>query len=186
MTGRSLHDGDFTPLPLRIDAVPVGTAGGLLGMTLCPGQPPWNAFDSGRTRDMETDLMSIRTWGASILVSLMEAEEMRGYGVHEIPVHACRLGLQHMHLPIADMHVPEQDFETAWHSAGPLLHAELHRGGRIVLHCYAGLGRTGTVAARLLVEAGLTPGEAINCVRAARPGTIQTRLQELHVHTFRS
>lgn len=181
----SLHD-DTTPTPLRIDAVPVGTAGGLLGMTLCPGQPPWDAGDSRPTRDLEADLLSIRSWGARILVSLMEAAEMRAFGVHEIPLHTRRLGLEHVHLPIADMHVPEQDFEHAWRDAGPRLHGELQRGGRVVLHCYAGLGRTGTIAARLLVEAGMTPEEAVRSVRAARPGTIQTRLQELHVHTFRS
>lgn len=181
---RSLHDGDFTPLPLHIDAVPVWQAGGLLGMTICPGQPPWNGFDLGRERDLDADITAIRAWGANILVSLMEGEEMREYGVHDIPLRARKLGIQHLHLPIPDMHVPEQEFEMAWRHAGPALHQELQRGGKIVLHCYAGLGRTGTIAARMLVEAGMTPEEAINRVRAARPGTIQTRLQEQHVHTF--
>ena len=181
---RSLHNGDFTPLPLHIDAVPVWQAGGLLGMTICPGQPPWNGFDVSRERDLEADIVAIRSWGANILVSLMEGEEMREYGVHEIPQRARKLGIQHLHLPIPDMHVPEQEFEAAWRHAGPALHQELQRGGKIVLHCYAGLGRTGTIAARILVESGLTPEEAINRVRAARPGTIQTRMQEQHVHTF--
>lgn len=186
MPGHSLHDGDFTPLPLHIDAVPVWQAGGLLGMTICPGQPPWNCFDASRERDLDADIAAIRAWGANILVSLMEVEEMREYGVHEIPQRARKLGMQHLHLPIMDMHVPEQDFERIWHHTGPMLHQELQRGGKIVLHCYAGLGRTGTIAARMLVESGLTPEEAIGRVRAARPGAIQTRLQEMHVHKFQS
>ena len=43
------------------------------------------------------------------------------------------------------------------------------------------MGRTGTVAARLLVELGEEPDAAIQRVRAARRGTIQTAAQEAHV-----
>jgi ADP-ribosyl-[dinitrogen reductase] hydrolase len=171
---------------LRIDAVSIWEAGGQLGMTICPGQPPWGVFDRGAARDLAADIAAIRDWGTSILVSLMEIEEMRDYGVEDIPRQARAAGIQHVQLPILDMHVPEQDFESAWVDTGPLLHRELQRGGRVVLHCYAGLGRTGTIAARMLVESGLSPDEAIRRVRTARPGTIQTRMQELHVRTFGS
>jgi ADP-ribosyl-[dinitrogen reductase] hydrolase len=51
-------------------------------------------------------------------------------------------------------------------------------GGRIVLHCRGGLERTGTIAARLLVEFGLDSRAAIAAVRQARPGAIQTREQD--------
>jgi protein-tyrosine phosphatase len=37
------------------------------------------------------------------------------------------------------------------------------------------------VAARLLVEAGLTPLQALNAVRRARPGTVETIPQEQYV-----
>ncbi|MBI1732610.1 MAG: dual specificity protein phosphatase family protein, partial [Gammaproteobacteria bacterium] len=167
---RLLPDDGDPAVPLHIDAVPVWRAGGLLGMTICPGQPPWGVFDRGAARDMAADIAAIRTWGATILVSLMEIEEMREYGVHDIPWRARSAGMQHVHLPIMDLHVPEQDFEAAWREAGPILHRELQRGGRVMLHCYAGLGRTGTIAARMLVESGLTPYEAIHMVRTARPG----------------
>ena len=54
-------------------------------------------------------------------------------------------------------------------------------GGHFVLHCWAGLGRTGTVAARLLVELGADPAAAIDLVRGSRPGAIQSLQQEVHV-----
>ncbi|MDP7292161.1 MAG: hypothetical protein QF497_08015, partial [Verrucomicrobiota bacterium] len=54
-------------------------------------------------------------------------------------------------------------------------------GESIVLHCKGGLGRTGTIAARLLVELGMTPGNAILAVREARPGAIETSAQETYV-----
>ena len=57
----------------------------------------------------------------------------------------------------------------------------LSEGGRVVLHCRGGIGRTGTIAARLLVEFGVAPEEAIRMVRRARPGTIETMAQEEYV-----
>jgi protein-tyrosine phosphatase len=66
-------------------------------------------------------------------------------------------------------------------TAGEELRRILREGGRIVLHCRGGLGRTGLVAARLLIEFGMAPQEAIRRVRAARPGAIQTREQEDYV-----
>jgi ADP-ribosylglycohydrolase len=44
-----------------------------------------------------------------------------------------------------------------------------------------GLGRTGTIAARLLVEFGVDPEKAIREIRMARPGSIETREQEEYV-----
>jgi protein-tyrosine phosphatase len=52
------------------------------------------------------------------------------------------------------------------------------RGERILLHCAAGLGRTGTVAARLLMMSGQDADSAIKSVRAARSGTIESVTQE--------
>lgn len=49
------------------------------------------------------------------------------------------------------------------------------------MHCRAGLGRTGTVAARLLVEHGARPADAIALVRTVRPGSIETVEQESYV-----
>jgi len=43
------------------------------------------------------------------------------------------------------------------------------------------LGRTGTIAARLLIEFGLNPDDAIKEVRASRSGAIETSSQEQYV-----
>ena len=49
----------------------------------------------------------------------------------------------------------------AWAALAPGLHRRLGAGERVLLHCKGGLGRTGTIAARLLVERGMTPDAAI-------------------------
>lgn len=45
----------------------------------------------------------------------------------------------------------------------------LHRGDRLIVHCAAGIGRSGTVAAALLLAMGLDHDEALTTVATNRP-----------------
>jgi ADP-ribosyl-[dinitrogen reductase] hydrolase len=66
-----------------------------------------------------------------------------------------------------------------------VLRGALDRGDKVLVHCTAGLGRTGTLVARLLADSGIEPGTAIARVRAARPGTIETLAQAEFVRSDR-
>ena len=153
--------------------------GGAIGMIACPGAP---AHDP---RALRLDLEALVGWGATALVSLITARERAPRGPAEIGDLARSLGLAWHGLPIDDMYPPDAAFEELWQDAGPALRIRLRSGERIVVHCRGGLGRTGTVAARLLVELGIGPAEAIARVRAARPGAIETSAQERHVEACR-
>ena len=61
------------------------------------------------------------------------------------------------------------------------LRERLASGASVVIHCLGGLGRTGMITARLLIEFGAEPDEAIAAVRAARPGAVQTFAQERYL-----
>ena len=166
--------------PLKIDAMPCG--GGLLGMTLCPGKQVDDSNTGGPwERDLALDLRVIADWGATTLVSLMEEHELAKFGVRELGTVAEEAGLEWHLLPIRDVDIPDERFERLWPYSGHVLRTKLESGERIVLHCRGGYGRTGTIAARLAIECGLAPEDALRRVREARPDTVETPKQEAYV-----
>jgi ADP-ribosyl-[dinitrogen reductase] hydrolase len=164
--------------PLRIAAVSPPGLPGIIGLTLCPGKKDPGG---GWNRDLDIDLDAIREWGAEVVVSLVEHRELELLEVVPMPEAVARRGMEWVHLPIADVRVPNQEFEAKWVDSGRDLRDRLRSGGSILIHCRGGLGRTGTIAARLLVELGMDAKGAIDAVRRVRPGAIETREQELHV-----
>jgi ADP-ribosyl-[dinitrogen reductase] hydrolase len=86
------------------------------------------------------------------------------------------------HLPIPDVSTPGPDFEVGWKVVGEAIRDRLRMEFDVLIHCKGGLGRAGTVAARLLVEMGEDPNTAIRKVRHARSKcAIETTGQERHV-----
>lgn len=166
--------------PLRIDAVSVGSFGGQMGMTLCPGKKVDSAISGAWERDLDADLAVIAGWGAGLILSLIEPHEFAQLGVPEF-ARRIPAGVAHLVLPIVDGGVPSGTWERAWMKEGPRLRDRLALGGRILIHCRGGLGRTGLVAARLLVECGEEPAAAMGRVRAARPDAIENRRQKDYV-----
>jgi ADP-ribosyl-[dinitrogen reductase] hydrolase len=164
--------------PLWIAEVsPLGTAG-VIGLTLCPGKKdPAGGWD----RDLEVDIAAISDWGADVVVSLIETREFEFLDVTELPTVVEEHDMRWIHLPIVDVSVPNPKLETRWAINGAEVRGVVRAGGRVLVHCRGGLGRAGTIAARLLVELGMEPDEAIRAVRHVRPGAIETREQERHV-----
>lgn len=167
--------------PLRIASVTT-LDGGRIGMTLCPGK-----VGPGRhhiwDRSLKADLEVIRAWGACTIITLMEPHELIRHGVKDMDQEVRALLGRHgwFHLPIMDMHIPDMAFEAYWRGVAPVFHRWLEAGERILVHCLGGLGRTGTIACRLLVESGIPPQEALELVRVARPGAVETPVQERYV-----
>ena len=128
-------------------------------------------------------LDEMRAWGAAALVSLTATDEMRRF---DIGAQARAREMHWHHLPIVDFGAPSRAFEAAWDKIGPGLRRLLREGGKIALHCRGGQGRSGMIAARLLVELGIPPSEAIARVRHCRPGAIETTGQEAHVKNCRA
>ncbi len=163
--------------PLLIAAVRPFAGSGRIGITFCPGKTQPDAATGAWDRQLDVDLDAIAAWGAVAVVSLTEAQELQVLGVAELGAEVRARHMDWLHLPIADVSVPDASFERLWAHAGEGLRSRLRAGFDIVVHCKGGLGRAGLVAARLMVEHGLPAAEAVAAVRQVRPGAIETQAQ---------
>ncbi len=171
-------------LPLLIDTVTIPGVKGQIGITSCPGmKDDYNCFDS-YVDSLFEDLLAIRNWGASTLVTLLDGSELTTLGVKDLPKKANSLNLLWLHLPIRNLSTPDEKFDEYWVWAGPRLCQWLREGQRIVLHCKEGIGRAGIIAARLMIELGTPPAQAITTVQKARPGALQLYSHEKYCYSL--
>jgi len=160
---------------LRVDYLPRSALAlpGRLGLTRAPGRwSPGRDLDSDvRLRE---DLAAIAgVHEAKVLVTLLERAELAELG--DLDDMSRRAGLGWIHFPIPDMWVPA-DVAATRRLVRKILRA-LERGSNVVVHCWGGLGRTGTIAAACLVARGAPVDRALALVRAARPGAVETPAQ---------
>ena len=169
--------------PLQIAEVETGLPGhGLIGVTFCPGKYDPYANTGAWDRDITIDLDAVRDWGAVAVVTLLESHEFELLRVERLGEEVSRRNMEWFHLPIVDTKIPDEDFERKWEVAGAKLRSILRGGSDVMVHCRGGLGRAGTIAARLLIELGAEPEKAIKRVRAARGfGAIENDRQEMYV-----
>lgn len=105
--------------------------------------------------------------GATTVVCLVEEHEINGHWPEYVAWLRQHDGDRAVWFPVHDLHAP------AFDRAEPLLlnlMARIDRGEHLLVHCAAGIGRTGTVAVCLLVQMGMPVDEALAAVRTARPG----------------
>jgi len=92
-------------------------------------------------------------------------------------------GMNVIYLPIHDFGVPDEiELRTSIDRALLML----QDGNNLAIHCSAGIGRTGTVAACLAKRVlGITGEQAIEWIRQFVPGAIETDEQEQLILDFR-
>jgi len=173
------------PEPNPIDTVNVPGTVGCMGLVACPGTRVGKVSPMHR-KFLQADMKELQDWGANGIVTLNEPHELKMHGVEEMPKMIADAGMWWKHLPIIDMDIPNQDFEDTWAVEGERIRHALRLGERVAIHCYAGLGRTGMIAARILVEMGIEPELAIRTIRSDNRRRIQTRAQANFVRSCHS
>jgi ADP-ribosyl-[dinitrogen reductase] hydrolase len=172
--------------PLQIADICAGPGCGRIGLTFCPGKYEPYAKSGFWNRDLASDLGVIQDWGAAAVVTLVEPHELVLLRVERLGEEVRRRNMAWFHLPIVDVATPDTAFERQWEDSGATLRTLLRSGRNVLVHCRGGLGRAGTIGARLLIAIGMEPATAIRQVRAARPGSIETKEQENYVRRLRT
>ncbi len=175
-----------TANPLRVDWVAAVDLAmpGALGMTLLPGKRD-RGIGGAHWRDPVADARRLRdVHGCDTFLLLVEDVDL-GLCRASATVPALEAaGIGVIRHPVPDGGVPADP--AAFRATLDNVAGRLRVGERVVVACRGGLGRTGTAVACLLVDGGLAPERAIERVRAARRGTIETRVQEEFVRGWRS
>ena len=155
---------------------------GRLGLTVAPGK--WRqGLDPASDTLVRDDLVRLRsTYGAKVLVTLLEEFEMSMLAIPELLKTVRKLRLRSMWFPIPDVSVPSDMDATVALVDGIV--DRMARGETVVVHCRGGLGRSGTIAACCLVARGRGPRDAIRMVRRARPGAVEVASQVDFVARF--
>jgi protein-tyrosine phosphatase len=157
---------------------------GRIGMTVLPGKHGPSVRYPGRIYrgDLTHDLDALRAAGVRRLVLLVDDAELERWGDPGIVERAAEMGLGVVRHPLRDGEAPADASSMRAILASV---AEGRDGGDVAVACMGGVGRSGTVVACALVDAGWTPEDAIRRVRAVRhPTAVETAAQTAFVHQY--
>jgi len=115
---------------------------------------------------LEDEITGWQREGVSTVFSLLEKAEEAELDLAREAAIVKLLGMKFLSFSIVDRQVPPSESRLA--AALEELDADLQSGRNVVLHCRQGIGRTGLVAACLLVTKGSDPQTAIQRLSAAR------------------
>ena len=140
-------------LPVIYEVVTIGT-----------GKLSVMAMPVGDNRIGE-EIAGLRQLGIDHVVSLLEVEEQSEVGLEDEEVLCIQNGIRYTSFPITDRDVPQKVDALA---LAARLNRDISNGDHVVVHCRAGVGRTGVIASAVLIQAGYSSGEAIHMVSFAR------------------
>jgi protein-tyrosine phosphatase len=115
---------------------------------------------------LEDEINGWRKAGLDVVVSLLEKDEAAQFELsHEGDV-AESTGVRFVSFPIPDRGVPASTREAL--SLFNDIAAALEDGKNVALHCRQGIGRSGLIAAGVLLTSGMGVDKALEVVSAAR------------------
>lgn len=115
---------------------------------------------------IDDEFSEIAKQGINLIVSLLEIEESYEVGLDKEQIFTEKHGMNYISYPIQDRGLPPSissylEFtKNLYHTAAG--------GANIAVHCRAGIGRTGVIAAGILLHCGFEPIEAFEHISIKR------------------
>jgi len=156
--------------PLRVEY-----SNAKLLLTPCPG-----------TKDLSLKpaLQVLKESGANAVITLMTEKELQALRLNDIGTVVKSLGMSWFYLPICDEQIPNEDFSLLWETAGPAIHRLLENEKSIAIHCKGGTGRTGVVAAQILLERGEALCKVVKKIQVLRPNAFNLTEQGEYIESI--
>jgi protein-tyrosine phosphatase len=115
---------------------------------------------------LEDEVANWRRAGVGTVLSLLTSDEERSLELDHEAEALRTQGMDFLSFPIPDRQVPNSETEVA--SILEILNSKLSSGRNVVIHCRQGVGRSGLVAACLLITRGFDSQAAMEKVGTAR------------------
>jgi protein-tyrosine phosphatase len=115
---------------------------------------------------LKDDIASWKRADIDAVLSLLTPDEERDLGLRDEAGEVRTQEMDFTSFPIPDRQIPRS--EAKWAEVLERIAGALSAGKNVLVHCRQGIGRSGLVAACLLVKKGMSPGAAIESVSAAR------------------
>ncbi len=155
--------------------LPLNEQGAGLVLTPCPGTKGVSLQDS---------FSQLKAQGVAAVVTALSDEELQQAQVEGLGEQVEQLGMQWFQLVIEDDCAPNDNFQLGWKAVSPKLYQLLENNHKVALHCMGGSGRTGLLAAHVLLEQGWALDDIIREVQALRPGAFTKSVQVEYINQF--
>ncbi|WP_435231134.1 protein-tyrosine phosphatase family protein [Pseudopelagicola sp. nBUS_20] len=152
---------------MRFEIFSLGFGEGELGLCAAPGS----------TGQYRVDLGVILAWKPEMIISMTQQHELDELGAVSFFTDLLSAGITVVHLPTPDLSVPEAAVIAKWPNVSVAARGILRTGGRVLVHCRGGCGRSGMATLKLMVEAGRSPDIALKELRSTRPCAVETNAQ---------
>jgi protein-tyrosine phosphatase len=133
---------------------------GNLVLMPCPGTKGVSALDTFHSLKLES---------VDMVITALSDDEMQAKALPPFQIIADETNIIWHQLPIPDDSTPSAQFQTDWALLEPQVLALLSDKRSVALHCMGGSGRTGLLAAHILVALGWSLAEIVEQVQALRP-----------------
>ena len=144
------------------------------GVSNCPGK---HQNSSLKKLNLKNDLNSIWNQEINCIVSLITKDELKKLDINDFDKTITEYGFEHYSVEIQDLGIPSTNQLGTFKILTKNIIVAIKTEKKVLIHCNAGLGRSGLFAG-ILVKEMTDINHPIDYIRKFRKGAIETKEQE--------